>query len=109
MCVRNAWKLIGFGSLALFGILFAQDSGSAEGGLKPPRESGKGLPAKPERRVEFATDEGTWMSVDVSPDGRTILFDLAGHLYTVPVEGGSAKAITSGLEFDSQPRYAPNG
>ena len=74
-----------------------------------PAESLKGLPLKPTRTIEFPTDEGTWLSVDVSPDAKTIVFDLLGHLYTVPVEGGTATAITTGMSFDSQPRYSPDG
>src|SRR5262245_55241548 len=54
-------------------------------------------------------DEGTWMSVDVSPDGRTIVFDLLGDLYTVPIGGGSATHLTSGPAYDMQPRFAPDG
>ena len=69
----------------------------------------KGLPLKPARTIEFLTDEGTWMSVDVSPDGKTLLFDLLGHLYTMPVGGGPAKAISSGMSFESQPRFSPDG
>ena len=49
------------------------------------------------------------MSLDVSPDGKTIVFDLLGHLYTMPIEGGQAKAITKGLSFNGQPRYSPDG
>jgi Tol biopolymer transport system component len=49
------------------------------------------------------------MSLDVSPDGKTIVFDLVGHLYTIPLEGGVAKRLTSGLGFDSQPRFSPDG
>jgi len=49
------------------------------------------------------------MSVDVSPDGKTLAFDLDGHIYTMPVEGGTAKAITSGMSFNSTPRYSPDG
>ena len=30
------------------------------------------------------------MSVDVSPDGTTLVFDLLGDIYTVPVAGGKA-------------------
>lgn len=68
-----------------------------------------GLPLKPERRLEFTTDEGTWLSVTVSPDGRTLLFDMLGDLYSMPIEGGPATRITSGLPFDSQPAYSPDG
>jgi dipeptidyl aminopeptidase/acylaminoacyl peptidase len=67
------------------------------------------LPLKPERTLAFDTDEGTWLSLDVSPDGRTIVFELLGDLYTLPITGGEATRITSGLPFDSQPRYAPDG
>jgi Tol biopolymer transport system component len=75
----------------------------------PESGGAKGLPLEPERTIQFTTDQGTWMSLDVSPDGKTIVFDLLGHLYTVPVQGGVARRITSGMAFDSQPRYSPDG
>lgn len=53
--------------------------------------------------------EGTWMNVDVSPDGSTLAFDLLGNLYTLPSTGGEAKALTSGLAWDMQPRFSPDG
>ena len=61
--------------------------------------------------VEFdvTLDEGTWMSLDVSPDGQTIVFDLLGDLYTLPITGGTATRITSGPAFDKQPRFSPDG
>ncbi len=68
-----------------------------------------GLPLKPDRTVAFTTTEGTWISLDVAPDGKTILFELLGDLYTLPIAGGEAKAITTGMAFDSQPRYSPDG
>ena len=67
------------------------------------------LPILPTRQAAFATDEGTWMSLDVSPDGKTIVFDLLGDLYTLPIAGGKAARITSGMGFDGQPRYSPDG
>ena len=79
------------------------DSAAAGGG------GGEGLPLKSTRTLRFTTDEGTWLSLDVSPDGRTILFDLLGDLYTVPIAGGKATRITSGMAFDTQPRYSPDG
>lgn len=54
-------------------------------------------------------NEGTWMNVDVSPDGSTLTFDLLGDIYTMPVAGGEAKAVTSGLAWDMQPRFSPDG
>ncbi|HEX4948208.1 MAG TPA: amidohydrolase, partial [Blastocatellia bacterium] len=67
------------------------------------------LPLKPEGKVSFTTDEGTWMSLDVSPDGQTIVFDLVGDLYTLSINGGEAKCISSGMPFDSQPKFSPDG
>ena len=49
------------------------------------------------------------MSVDVSPDGRTIVFDLLGDLYLMPVEGGAAMPLTTGTDWDSGPRFSPDG
>ena len=49
------------------------------------------------------------MSLDVSPDGKEIVFDLLGDLYTMPIAGGEAKALTSGIAWDMQPRYSPDG
>lgn len=69
----------------------------------------KNLPLKPQRTINFPTNEGTWMSVDVSPDGQSIAFDLMGDIYTVPISGGKATRITKGLAFDTHPRYSPDG
>ena len=66
-------------------------------------------PQAPTREVAIDTDEGTWMNLDVSPDGREIAFDLLGDIYVLPMEGGTARAITSGMAWDMQPRYSPNG
>ncbi|HEX7374795.1 MAG TPA: hypothetical protein VF277_07465, partial [Steroidobacteraceae bacterium] len=91
-------------ALALGGLL----GGLLAGFAQAAAPSG-GLPLKPARHVEFDTTEGTWMSLDLSPDGRTLVFDLLGDLYTLPVEGGVARRLTSGLAFDSQPVYSPDG
>jgi len=69
----------------------------------------KDLPLKPEREVKFTTEEGTWMSVDISPDGKTIAFDLMGDIYTIPFEGGKATPITTGIAYETHPRYSPDG
>ncbi len=59
--------------------------------------------------VEIDTTSGTWMNLDLSPDGRTLVFDLLGDLYTVPIEGGDARALTRGLAWDMQPSFSPDG
>ena len=55
------------------------------------------------------TDEGTWMNLDVSPDGKDIVFDILGDIYIMPISGGTAKLLTGGAAFDVQPRFSPNG
>jgi imidazolonepropionase-like amidohydrolase/Tol biopolymer transport system component len=61
------------------------------------------------RTINFTTDEGTWMNLDVSPDGKQIAFDMAGDIYIMPVSGGKAKALRTGLPFEIQPRFSPDG
>lgn len=61
------------------------------------------------RKILIDVDEGTWMNVDVSPDGRTIAFDLLGDIYTMPVAGGTATRIADGMPFEMQPRFSPDG
>ncbi|MBS9523006.1 PD40 domain-containing protein [Litoribacter alkaliphilus] len=57
----------------------------------------------------FTTDEGTWMNLDVSPDGKTIVFDLLGDIYTMSIDGGKATPVRTGLPFEVQPRFSPDG
>ena len=59
--------------------------------------------------VAINVDEGTWMSLDVHPGGKKLVFDLLGDLYELPIEGGEAKAISEGIAWDMQPRYSPSG
>lgn len=82
------------------GILFSEEKSDSLGNK---------LPLVPTRTISFKTTEGTWMSLDVSPDGRFIIFDLLGDIYTIPFRGGKANSITSGIPFDSQPVYSPDG
>jgi Tol biopolymer transport system component/imidazolonepropionase-like amidohydrolase len=63
----------------------------------------------PSKTLSFETSEGTWMNVDVSPDGRTLVFDLLGDLYTLPMAGGRAARLTHGSQFDFHPRFSPDG
>ena len=65
--------------------------------------------AQAQRRVSFTSTEGTWISLDVAPDGRTIAFELLGDVYVLPSAGGTAVPILSGSTFQSQPRYSPDG
>ena len=62
-----------------------------------------------ERRIYFETDEATWVSVDVSPNGEQIVFDMLGDLYLLPVEGGRAVPLRKGGSFDTKPKFSPDG
>lgn len=63
----------------------------------------------PTKTVAFTTDEGTWLSLDVHPDGSRIVFSLLGDLYLLPIAGGKATRITEGTAYDVQPRFSPDG
>ncbi|MBT8065917.1 MAG: PD40 domain-containing protein [Gammaproteobacteria bacterium] len=66
------------------------------------------IPGEP-REISIDTRSGSWMSLDVSPDGKTIAFDLLGDIYTLPIAGGEAKSIDGGLAWSMQPRFSPDG
>ncbi|WP_417445644.1 amidohydrolase family protein [Kangiella sp.] len=59
--------------------------------------------------ANIQVNEGTWMNLDVSPDGKTIAFDLLGDIYTMPMSGGKATNITNSMAWDMQPRFSPSG
>jgi len=67
------------------------------------------LPLNAARKATFTATEGTWISLDVSPDGSTIVFDLLGDLYTLPIAGGRATPLLTGMAFEAQPRFSPDG
>ena len=59
--------------------------------------------------VSIDTTETTWSNVTVSPNGKTMVFDMLGDIYAVPVGGGEATALTHGIEWNYQPRFSPDG
>ena len=63
----------------------------------------------PVKTIEFTTNEGTWMNLDVSPDGKEVVFDLLGDIYIVPISGGTATLLRGGAAFEVQPRFSPDG
>ena len=66
-------------------------------------------PPGDEYEFELDVTEGTWLNLDVSPDGERIVFDLLGDLYLIPIGGGEAEALTNGLAWDMMPRFSPDG
>ncbi len=80
---------------------FSQDKKKDEWNVSEPPYAHK--------NISFTTDEGTWMNLDVSPSGNTIVFDMLGDIYSMPITGGTAKVLRSGLPFEVQPRFSPDG
>ncbi len=72
--------------------------------------SAQGPASEPHKiQVAFDATEGTWMCLDVSPDGKIVVFDLLGHIYSMPVTGGRATPLTEGTSWNMHPRFSPDG
>ncbi len=98
-----------FALLAFTAPLAAQDTTADSEPAEKKATWDVAEPFGPAETVSFSTTEGTWMSVDVSPDGRTIVFDLLGDIYSLPITGGKATPLTNGPAWDVQPTYSPDG
>ncbi len=93
-------------SVGVSGPLAAAPKKDAKAEEKWSVEAPKGAVLK---QVPITVSEGTWMDVDVAPDGKTIAFTLLGDIYTMPITGGTPKRISEGLSWDVQPRFSPDG
>ncbi|MEZ4320913.1 MAG: amidohydrolase family protein [Myxococcota bacterium] len=94
-------------SLAFLPCLAHAEDDAAKDDEKP-KWSVDAPPGEP-KQVPLDVREGTWMSLDVHPDGDRLVFDLLGDLYELPIAGGEAKRLTSGMSWDMQPLYQPDG
>jgi Tol biopolymer transport system component len=107
-------------ALAIAVPLFAQNPPAPPvnppSGNTPPA-TGAAIPTKwnvldkhgTSRDVDYDVSEGTWINLDISPDGKAIAFDLVGDIYTMPITGGPAKLILGGAAYEHQPRFSPDG
>ena len=86
--IRYALALVAALTFGLLTIAHADDAAEGDDKDKEKAKSAekKGLSLKPDRTIEFTAERGTWVTLDISPDGKTILFDLLGDLYTVPID-----------------------
>lgn len=103
--LANILKFAATVALLLGSTAFAAESATEE--EKPKWDVNS--PPGPKAQVVIDVTEGTWMNLDVSPDGKTIVFDLLGDIFTITADGGEAKQITSGMAWDVQPRFSPDG
>ncbi|MEM1092692.1 MAG: amidohydrolase, partial [Pseudomonadota bacterium] len=114
---KHVWLMVCLLGLASYGM--AQDLKSAKGfeAAESAAESeaeaeekwSVNAPPGPTKTVTIDTREMTWTNLDVSPDGSTLVFDMLGDLYTVPLSGGEAKALTADIAWNMQPRFSPDG
>jgi len=94
---------------ALSAALFAVSACAQDTGAEEEESWDVAAPPLTTRTIPVNVTEGTWMSLDVSPDGSTIAFDLLGDIYTMPIAGGEATSVASGLPWEIQPRFSPDG
>ena len=91
-------------------VLLAATAGIAQTPApKPPKWDVNAPPGMTLRQIPIKVDNGTWMNLDVSHDGKTIAFDLLGDIYTMPIAGGTPTRIAEGLAYEQQPRFSPDG
>ncbi len=90
-----------FLSIPLFLLLIALNASAQKWNVETPPGTSK--------KVTITTDEGTWMNLDVSPDGKYIVFDLLGDIYSMPITGGKATLLAGGKAWEIQPRFSPDG
>lgn len=104
-------KLIVAAALASSSVALAQTAPApttAES-AKTPKWDVNAPPGMTTHTIPMRVDSGTWMNVDVSPDGTLIAFDLLGDIYTMPITGGTPTRIAEGLAYEHQPRFSPDG
>lgn len=80
-------------------------AGLALGAVLSPVASAASLP----QRATVSLSEGTNIALALSPDDRTIAFDLLGLLWVMPADGGVARCITDEFADLGQPCWSPDG
>ena len=112
MVTHRTFRIVLAALFALPLTLAAQDqpTGRSGRGQTPANPIQEGLPLKPERVIKFTTDVGSWMSLDVSPDGRTIAIgdevsDAGIRLYDA--DGGN-RTVVPGSSRDTHPAFSPD-
>ena len=100
------WLLLCF-SLMSYAAIAAEDN--TDETRKKEDKWDVSFPPGERREIPLDVRSGTWMSIDVSPDGERLAFDLLGDIYSLPIAGGEARRIIGGMSFESQPKFSPDG
>lgn len=88
---------------------YSAQSLAAEPDVDKPKWDVAAPPGMKLRQVRIDVTEGSWMNLDVSPDGKHVAFDLLGDVYILPIAGGTPTRIAEGLPYETQPRFSPDG
>ncbi len=59
--------------------------------------------------VSINTEQTTWSSLDVAPNGKQFVFDMLGDIYLADLAGGQAKALTQDFAWNLHPTISPDG
>ncbi len=94
-----------FCSLMLLTNLYAEQNSGDDNNLDWDISSPPGAKIT---QISIDVDEGSWMDLDVSSDGSTLVFSLLGDIYRMPITGGSPVRIAEGLAWEVQPRFSPD-
>ena len=106
---QDHWRLARFLGSALLASVIAMPSHAQAEEAKDKKKWDVNHPPGVAKTVNIDTTTGTWLSVDVSPDGKQIVFDLLGDLYLLPINGGEAKPLTHSIAWEMQARFSPDG
>lgn len=99
--VRNLLPLAGMAAVLSWPAIATAESDHDEWDVNNPMGEFTTIPVQ--------ATEGTWMSVDVSPAGDYVVFDLLGDIYRMPAAGGEAELLKGGIAWHMQPTYSPDG
>ncbi len=61
------------------------------------------------KSIPVTLTEGTNLAVALSPDKQTLILDLQGTLWLLPIQGGEARTLTDALGDCRQPGWSPDG
>ncbi len=93
------------------GIVFTMPSSYAELSVANAATDEWDISAPPGaeiKQISIDVDEGSWMDLDVSSDGSTLVFSLLGDIYRMPITGGTPIRIADGMAWEVQPRFSPD-